>query len=51
LTGQQVQRLAPRWKRIVSGGPNYEVREPDKIAGAQPFQTSQELVRSLESLA
>lgn len=50
LSGQQAQRLAPQWKRIVSGGPNYEVRTPGQIAGAQPFQTAQELVRLLESL-
>ncbi len=50
LTGRQVQRLAPQWSRIVSGGPNYEVREPGEIAGATPFQTSQELIPLLESL-
>jgi len=50
LTGPQVQRLAPRWNRIVPGGPNYEVREPGQIGGVQSFQEARELVRSLESL-
>ncbi|MBI5397056.1 MAG: hypothetical protein HZA91_17295 [Verrucomicrobia bacterium] len=51
LDGAQVAQRAVDWHRIVPDGPNYEVRDPEELAGAVRFRSQQELFQRLAKLA
>jgi hypothetical protein len=48
--GKLVTKLAGQWKRIIPNGPNYQIREPDEIAGATAFASTDELLQLVERL-